>query len=184
MAINEKKYMAADIANFLVFLMSGTCEDLTNMKLNKLLYYAQGHYLQKYDRPLFEDKIEAWTHGPVVKEVYRAYKRYSDQCISTYDPARIDLIDDDVKSYLVDIAREYGRYTASTLRNMTHRPKTPWSMVEEGGEITPQMMREYFLKKEKEIKPLEIDYAEDDFIGRRDIDGIIVLPEDWQDAEV
>ena len=41
-------YKATDIANFLVYLMSDSCDDLTNLKLNKILYYAQGHYLKNF----------------------------------------------------------------------------------------------------------------------------------------
>lgn len=49
-------------------------EGITNMKLQKLLYYSQGHYLKKFNRVLLPEKIFAWKHDPVVKEVYHKYK--------------------------------------------------------------------------------------------------------------
>ena len=177
-------YKATDIANFLVYLMTGSCDDLTNLKLNKILYYAQGHYLQKFGKPLFADIIEAWPHGPVVKSVYTVYKNHSDKPITSYDLTRIPLIEDDVKSFLVDIARKYGRFTASTLRNMTHKPKSPWSEVQEGDEITIQRIQEYFQKYEHTVEPLHINFTEADFIGHRDADGVLVLPEEWHDEEI
>ena len=177
-------YKATDIANFLVYLMTDSCDDLTNMKLNKILYYAQGHYLQKYGKPLFEDCIEAWPHGPVIRSVYAKYKDFTDRRITAYDVAQIQCIDDDTKSYLVDVARKYGRFTASTLRNMTHKPKTPWSEVQIGEEITTKLIYDYFVKNEEKLGPLEIHYTENDFVGHRDSDGILVLPEDWHDEEV
>ena len=78
-------YKATDIANFLVYLMSDSCDDLTNLKLNKILYYAQGHYLKNYGKPLFEDAIEAWQHGPVVHSVYHSYKCFNNQPITEYN---------------------------------------------------------------------------------------------------
>ena len=44
--------------------------DISNLKLLKLLYYAQGTFLALYGRPLFNESIEAWLHGPVVPDVY------------------------------------------------------------------------------------------------------------------
>ena len=54
------------------FLAWGEHNDapLSNLKLQKLLYYAQGHYLGDHAKPLFEDEIEAWVHGPVVRSIY------------------------------------------------------------------------------------------------------------------
>ena len=49
---------------------------MTNLRLQKLLYFAQGWHLARFGRPLFDASIEAWPYGPVVPEVYRAYKEY------------------------------------------------------------------------------------------------------------
>ena len=51
-------------------------DTISNLKMQKLLYYAQGHFLATYKKPLFDDKIEAWKYGPVVKEVYDKFKIY------------------------------------------------------------------------------------------------------------
>ena len=177
-------YRALDIAEFLIFLMSGNCEDLTNMKLNKILYYAQGHYLKQFGKPLFSDSIEAWPHGPVVKDVYQKYKGFSNQAITEYDISAVQRIDDDTKSFLVDIARTYGRFTAAALRNMTHRSGAPWSKVEEGDVIPIDLILQYFQENEDSVQPLQIVYDEDDFVGQRDAEGYLVLPKDWRDEEV
>ena len=177
-------YKATDIANFLVYLMSDSCDDLTNLKLNKILYYAQGHYLKNYGKPLFEDAIEAWPHGPVVHSVYHSYKCFNNQPITEYNEEKVSLIEDKVKSFLVDVARKYGRFTASTLRNMTHKPKSPWAETQEGEEITVQHIKDYFIKSEEPIVPLVINYTEEDFIGHRDSNGVLVLPGGWNDAEI
>lgn len=107
---------------------SDECEDqIDALKLQKLLYYAQGHYLADYDEPLFGDQIKAWVHGPVVPGVWREYRQFGASNIN------VDVIGDDfnwddyeeVNSFLVSIYNTYGQYAGWTLRNMTHR-EAPW----------------------------------------------------------
>ncbi|HEU0080276.1 MAG TPA: type II toxin-antitoxin system antitoxin SocA domain-containing protein, partial [Longimicrobiaceae bacterium] len=49
-------------------------DSITNLKLQKLVYYAQAWAVTLLGRPLFEEKVEAWAHGPVGDVVYQAYK--------------------------------------------------------------------------------------------------------------
>ena len=72
------KVSAEDIAFYFVERSSGLPEnDLTNLKLQKMLYYAQAEYMKANNgQVLFEDKIEAWKHGPVVPSVYNLFNKY------------------------------------------------------------------------------------------------------------
>ncbi len=56
-------------------------DNVSNLKLQKLLYYSQGFHLALFNRPLFEEDILAWEHGPVVREVYRRYSRFGSGAI-------------------------------------------------------------------------------------------------------
>ena len=176
---------ACDIANYLIYLMRDSFEDLTNMKINKLLYFAQGHSLKRTGHVLFPEKIEAWKHGPIVESVYQNYKQYSDSPISSYDPALLDNVSPEDQALLFDVAREYGRYTAGTLRNMTHVVDGPWYNVYDPDfshvEIPVSAIKEYFEHCVPEIKPLDIAFSDNDYIGYRDSDGYLVLPEAWDD---
>ena len=51
-------------------------DGISNLKLQKLLYYAQGCTLALKNAPLFDDPIVAWQHGPVVESIYHKYKSY------------------------------------------------------------------------------------------------------------
>ena len=179
---------ACEVANYLVYLTSTVCDDLSNMKLNKILYYAQGHYLQITGNVLFPDKIEAWDHGPIVDAVYQQYKTYGDSAILTWNDSILNKISENEQDFLIDIARTYSRYTASALRNMTHMPNSPWDKVYEFGkyhtEIPVSLIKEYFDKNIATIKPVEIDINCDSFIGYRDSNGVLVLPGDWNDEEI
>ncbi|MFD2419431.1 Panacea domain-containing protein [Amycolatopsis pigmentata] len=67
-------YNASTVAKWFVAWAEADDEaTLSNLKLQKLLYYAQGHYLALTGRPLFDDEIQAWSHGPVVPAVYRQW---------------------------------------------------------------------------------------------------------------
>ena len=73
---------AHDVAKYFVSLVDEEAGDsISNLKLQKLLYYAQGAHLALRDEPLFGEPIEAWTHGPVVPSVYRQYKQHGGEPI-------------------------------------------------------------------------------------------------------
>ena len=66
---------AYDVAQFFLHLDNANDgEGITNLKLQKLVYYVQGFFCALHDRPIFENNIEAWTHGPVVPDLYHHFK--------------------------------------------------------------------------------------------------------------
>ena len=177
------KCTALDCANYLIYLMSDNCDDLSNMKLNKLLYYAQGYNLRDKGEPLFSDRIEAWKHGPVISSIYYEYADGANH-LRDYDTSRLDLLSGEVKELLFKIALKYGKYTALYLRNMTHRPDGPWDKVYDENtrhkEIPNYLIKEYF-DKLPELPTTSFDYSDEDYVGYRDENGYLVLPGDWDD---
>lgn len=178
---------ALDVANFFIYLLQYDEDLSTNMKLNKLTYYAQGHSLVRLQRPLFRENIEAWTHGPVIKSVYHAFKEHGNKGISLgkgpFDPAVFDAQEQEL---LIDVAREYGQYTGTKLRYMTHAKGSPWDQVYKAGMhniIIPQGLMEIYFRKHESCEPFEIDFGKEDFIGYRDAEGYLVLPKEWNDGK-
>lgn len=100
-------------------------ELVSNLKLQKLLYYAQGHAVAAngLKNPLFHDKIYAWKHGPVVKSVYDSYAGHMAGALPREDKA--PHLPTDVREFLNEIYRVYGRFSAWALRDMTHK-EPPW----------------------------------------------------------
>lgn len=178
---------AVDAANYIVYLMRDVCEDLSNMKINKLLYYAQGYYLQKYGDVMFDDPIEAWEHGPVVPDVYRRYKACGDAPVSECDESRAAIVPPEAADILFEVARQYGRYTASALRSMTHVIGGPWDQVYRNKarhlEITVPVIRQYF-QNIAPLERLELTLSDEDFVGYRDSEDVLVLPREWNDEAV
>ena len=77
---------ALHVAQYLLSLVNQDNGDtISNLKLQKLLYYVQGYYLAYFNKPLFNEKIEGWTLGPVVPVVYTEYKQYGRDCLPLND---------------------------------------------------------------------------------------------------
>lgn len=122
--------------------------ELSNLKLQKLLYYAQGRYLARTGEPLFNAPIEAWEHGPVVATIYRECKA------SGRGPIRIDLstwpqgeVDRVAERILNAVWSEEGSLAAWKLRQMTHQ-EPPWKDVYDGTPrkvIPVEAIRDHFV---------------------------------------
>ncbi len=111
---------ALQVADY--FLAVAPEHDITNLKLQKLCAYAQGVSLAYYNRPLFNERIEAWTHGPVVQEIYNEFANHGSASI----PPRCSEAEafsnfSETESFLLHmIWTTYGRFTAWALRDQSH----------------------------------------------------------------
>lgn len=124
----EQTLKAYDVALYFLFrareLQAG--DTISNLKMQKLLYYAQGHFLAIYQKPLFKEKIEAWTYGPVVREVYNRFKIYGNLAI---DFKELDSFESTIytNEHLDTLPFVFNRYNISAreLVDRTHNEK-PW----------------------------------------------------------
>ena len=143
------KYRALDIASLFIQLANSLPNDqIDNLKVNKLCYYAQGWSLARLGYPLFDDEIQAWDYGPVIHDVYYAYRTCGKNPIqepaTDYDE---DNLTGDELTLLTDIYTNYGKYTSAALINMTHNEGTPWKQVyvpKSNKVISQDAMREFF----------------------------------------
>jgi uncharacterized phage-associated protein len=134
---------AHDVAKYFVSLVDEEAGDsITNLKLQKLLYYAQGAHLALYDGPLFPERIEAWTHGPVVPDVYHRYKLHSGEPIPV-EPIDLGAYNDQVQEVLDEVNEVFGQFSALKLRAMTHN-EPPWTQTPQGEIISLDLMKEFF----------------------------------------
>ena len=116
-------------------------EAMTNLRLQKLLYFAQGWHMARYGKPLFEEKIEAWKYGPVVPSVYSAYNQYGPDALHDVSPAE-DAFTEEELGLLMDVIREYWKYSGSGLVNLSHAAGTPWDAVYRDGQMHIEMKQE------------------------------------------
>lgn len=165
-----------DVADFFIQIANLSEDDqMTNLKLNKLMYYAQGVFLARTGRPLFNNRIEAWQLGPVVPEIYHKYKVCGKNPIpsSEEDIDRSKFSEEEMET-LLDVMREFGKYTGSTLVYLTHNPDTPWSksILNNCNELNQSEIRNYFI-----IHP--VPHLKD----RMTVPKVNALPIEWYDPD-
>ena len=97
--------------------------DVSNLKLQKLLYYAQAWYLVFAGDPLFPETCEAWVHGPVVARVFGDYKSNRWAAISA--PVGTASQDAEIVSHIDEVLGVYGEFTPAQLGRLTHQER-PW----------------------------------------------------------
>jgi len=126
---------AHEVARYFVSLVDEEAGDsITNLKLQKLLYYAQGVNLALNDVCLFPEPIEAWIHGPVVPKVYRAYKQHGGQAIPV-ERVNLEVYPKDTRELLDEVNEVFGQFSAAKLRAMTHN-EPPWKDTPQGAVIS------------------------------------------------
>ncbi len=140
-----------DVANFFIALSNdmaeaGLGDRMTNLRLQKVLFFAQGWSLAKNGKPLFDEEIEAWKLGPVVPVCYSVYKRFGNNELDGNMPPRTAFTEDEYK-LLLDVWVALSDYSTSKLVNMTHAHNTPWYKayyVDSGQGISNEEIEQYF----------------------------------------
>jgi uncharacterized phage-associated protein len=138
-------YNAEQIANWFLVRDSKNIdsEGISNLKLQKLLYYAQSASLAMCDKLLFSDGFQAWKHGPVIEELYRKYKDFSYLPIPVPDDYEISDADTEVTQLLEDVYVYFSQFSAWKLSEMTHNEE-PWKDTESGDMIDTAIMKKSF----------------------------------------
>ena len=111
------------LADFLLASCRERGEVLTNLKLQKLLYYSQAWFLALHDKELFAEDFQAWVHGPVLPSQYHRFKDY--QWKPLLEDVTLPVVSQKVETFLEEIVDAFGAETAVALELMTHRER-PW----------------------------------------------------------
>ena len=141
-------YKALDIAKKLIFKAQNDepngGERLTNLKLQKLLYYQQGFHLAFFGTPLFAEDVEAWMYGPVVPAVYDEYSAYGSSALpEVKEPVSLSENEEELFNEVYDAYREFS---AIGLMNRIHSER-PWLDAvphDRGTVISQESMMSYF----------------------------------------
>jgi len=123
-------YNCFDIADYFLNKAKSENTGIDPMKLLKLTYISQGYNLGFYDKPLFNNQIQAWKYGTVIPDLYHVIKRFGSGYV---DEEIVGLYkEEDVKGSqkeLLDLIwNSYGKLTGLQLSDLTHKENTPWSL--------------------------------------------------------
>ncbi|MEN8215513.1 MAG: type II toxin-antitoxin system antitoxin SocA domain-containing protein [Pseudomonadota bacterium] len=133
-----------DVARYFLAQVDEDAGDLiSNLKLQKLVYYAQGINLALSDHPLFPEALEAWIHGPAVPVLFHTYKSYEAGAIPPPRDMDFSIYCVQTRELLDEVYTVFGQFSAWKLYKMTHE-EPPWKNTPVGHEISFSAMRDYF----------------------------------------
>lgn len=133
-------YDVRDVANFTLDFAEQRDIPITNLALQKLLYFVHGWYFAFYEKPLIKNKFEAWKYGPVQRVIYDQFKQFRDTAIRgeramyidplTGDPVyREPSIEPEHAEMIRGVLEQYAAYTAGQLVDESHVEDGPWEYV-------------------------------------------------------
>lgn len=145
-------YNALSVAKFVVDYCNQQNQGISNLKLQKVLYYIQAEFLvaTATHAPCFSDTIEAWDFGPVVPAVYHHYKIYGSANIpsNSNDPwlPLYQKINTNDQHMIISMINATAPYSASQLVQFTHS-QVPWKEAYVRGQNNPisnKAIRDFF----------------------------------------
>ncbi len=122
---------ADQIADYFLAFANATGSLLTNMKLQKLVFYTQAWHIAVFNESIFEEDFQAWIHGPVLPSLYERYKSFQWHPILRDDLEEVSLrllesqLSPSVREILADVIEEYFHKDAYTLE-MSTQQEAPW----------------------------------------------------------
>jgi uncharacterized phage-associated protein len=157
---------SVEIANEFIRRAGADQRALTQMQLQKLVYIAHGWNLAIQGQPLTHDEPQAWTYGPVYRDLWDSLRQYGrspvtreilneEYLLGTFEDnpkgvAKASLNDQETK-IIERVYRDYGKFHAFQLSALTHEPGSPWTKVFDSGvgkfsTIDNDLIKEHFIE--------------------------------------
>lgn len=125
---------------------------ITNLKLQKTLYYLQGYSLRVFGKTFFEDIILHWQYGPVVPTAYFKYSINGSSALQMDDSATVPLISKAERKLFDKVIDKCLEIRTRDLVDKTHA-ETPWKKTKHNEIISNDMITKYFCAN----NPLDIE---------------------------
>ena len=126
-------YKALDIAKYIVTKCVKDGNPISNLQLQKMLYFVQINFIKNLGQPAFQEEMEAWRLGPVIPVVYRIFMLEGSSKILRTFPEVIDKIDKTHRKLIDMIIEECIKLTPWQLVARTHKEGTPWKQYYKQG---------------------------------------------------
>jgi uncharacterized phage-associated protein len=124
---------AQDVADYIIWSSHEAGSFISNLKLQKLLFYVQAWHLAVFRRPLFPEKFQAWIRGPAIPEIYERYKSYRWRNID--EEVKPPDLDARTVGFLEEVLTEYSPLDARYLEQLVCY-ENPWLEARRG---TPEL---------------------------------------------
>ncbi len=141
------KVSVFDVAWYILHKMG----EMTTMKLQKLVYYCQAWSLAWDEKPLFDERFEAWANGPVCPDLFNMHRGkfvVDEKILSKYSSCEFSKEQIETMDKVLEY---YGVHDSVWLSNLTHLEE-PWKLARAGipsgercnYEITKESMQQYY----------------------------------------
>lgn len=147
------------LCDYIITKITASGGELSNLKLQKLAYYADAWHLAFYDQKLVQEDFQAWIHGPVSRAIYNRFvstkSLYSslsiEDCTKGFD---LSDVPEKAASHIESVLEVYGAFTGAQLEDMSHKEE-PWIKAREGYRsserceeiIDPNITRDYYKRR-------------------------------------
>ncbi|MCI8269001.1 MAG: DUF4065 domain-containing protein [Lachnospiraceae bacterium] len=156
-------YNVMDVARYVVNYSIEIGRPVSNLKLQKLLYFIQVAFISQYGLPCYEEPIIHWRHGPVVESVYQKYKAYGAENITDKELEYFSFsFNVDTRSFMIEpkkynesvfefshlmlirsIIESYKDTSPWEMVDLTHKEE-PWKRTDRNEEITVNMIKQCY----------------------------------------
>lgn len=149
----DVKYSAFDLARYVLKKCIDENHPISNLQLQKILYYIQECFLKEKDRKAFPEPIEAWQFGPVVPKVYDEYRIYGGRTIVWILDASDNVSIDKEDKVLIDgIVEEKRELDPWNMVQETHKEGGAWAKIYDKGRgaykvIPIETIKDYLRKR-------------------------------------
>ncbi len=161
-------YEARKVCNFLLANFDAVEFDITNLRINKLLFFIQVAALRRLPDGLIRNHFEAWQYGPVIRPVFDAFKVYKEEPIRAPAeyldyasgkrmPVPFEDIREEHRQIIIAEFLNYTHFTTGQLVSLSHEPNGPWDIIYRAHLADPtvspripnQLIRRHFAGEEK-----------------------------------
>lgn len=144
----NNKLNPIDVSKYVINYLNKKSYPVNHLKLQKLLYYIEAWYTVFTGSNLFEEQIEAWQHGPVIRRVWDYFKKESIlyNTLKKYDGFELEASKEQIE-IINDVLDEYGDKTGYYLETLTHSEE-PWRIARRKNKnIDKNTMKQFYGNK-------------------------------------
>lgn len=128
--VGNARYHALDIAKNIVDRCANAGSPISDLQLQKILYYVQLAFIKNLGYRAFGEDIEAWSYGPVVPEVYRYFNGFGANEINMFYYEQRHMFINPQEDFVVDnIVKKCLTFSPWDLVELSHNPTGPWYKV-------------------------------------------------------
>jgi uncharacterized phage-associated protein len=145
----QDTHSSAAVANAFLELAKGEGINLSNMQLQKLVFFAHGVHLAAYSSPLIHEHPKAWTFGPVIPQLYEALRRYGSDTVTESLSAHDAVESTGTAIQAIQATwHAYKKYSASQMSKISHIKGGPWDQVwnDAGGKGRFEVIPDHVIK--------------------------------------